>query len=238
MENDNKEVENDLSQNKEQNKIILIHGIRNLIVSEINKLILQSHFGLFAVLVYRLSYLRELQDEKTIDLQHIYFVPIIIQITITAINLFSPSLQNKLGLRGVIIISLIIIISSNILLYYSKQYIIDLLSYFLMSIGFMGISLMERNMMYFFFEIRGKLLGALSVTGALLRMGFNYVSELIVVNPESEEADVEGRFYTFNISKNVLNYIIVNIIISIICNILMLTIIVPYDKKTWKRDFF
>ena len=56
--------------------------------------------------------------------------------------------------------------------------------------------------MYFFFEIRGKLLGALSVIGALLGMGFNYITELIFVNPESDEVDVEGRFYTFNISKN------------------------------------
>ena len=68
MEEDNKEVENDLSQNKEQNKKFLIHGIRNLIASEINKLILQLHYGLFTVLIYSLSYLREFQDEKTIDL--------------------------------------------------------------------------------------------------------------------------------------------------------------------------
>ena len=231
MEEDNKEVEKDLSQNKEQNKTILIHGIRNLIVGEINQFILNSHLGLFAVMVYRISYLREFQEEKTLDLQYIYFIPIVFQITMAVINLFSPSLQKKVGLRGVIIIGLIINISSNIILYFSKKYIIDLLSYFMMAVGFMGLILMSRNVMYFFFEIRGKLLGALSIIKALLGMGFNYISELIFVNPESDEADVDGRFYTFNISKNVLNYIIMNIILSISCNILNLFILVPYDKK-------
>ena len=226
-----KEIENEVLKKKENNKKVLFGGIRNIIAGEINTLILCSLMSVLSLGVYRISYLRFYQDEKTLDLQYSYFISIAFTITLTICNLFAPTLQNKIGLRGVIICGLIINLISNLILFFSKQYFIDLISYFIFGSGFMATVLMGRNMMYFFFEIRGKLIGTLSIVRALLSMGFGYISELIVVNPESDEADVDGRFYTLNISERVLNYIIINIIITIICYILILIIIVPYDKK-------
>ena len=52
-----------------------------------------------------------------------------------------------------------------------------------------------------------------------------------MVNPESDEADVDEKFYTYEVSKRFLNVVIMNIIISIICCIFVVIIIVPYDKK-------
>ena len=85
--------------------------------------------------------------------------------------------------------------------------------------------------MYFFFEIRGKLSGALGIVNAIESSGFSLISEKFVVNPESDEADVDEQFFTYNISKRVLNYIILNIIITVVTTLLIIIIIVPYKKE-------
>ena len=40
----------------------------------------------------------------------------------------------------------------------------------------------NRNMMFFFFQIRGKLLGVLSVANAFLNSAFNITIENVIVN--------------------------------------------------------
>ena len=133
-----KEIENEGLQKIENNKTVLFGGIRNIIAGEINTLILCSLMSVLSLGVYRISYLRFYQDEKTLDLQYSYFISIAFTITLTICNLFAPTLQNKIGLRGVIICGLIINLISNLILFFSKQYFIDLISYFIFGSGFMA----------------------------------------------------------------------------------------------------
>ena len=89
--------------------------------------------------------------------------------------------------------------------------------------------------MYFFFEIRGKLSGALGIVNAIESSGFSLITEKFIVNPESDEADVDEQFFTYNVSKRVLNYIILNIIITVVTTVLIIIIIVPYKKEKHGR---
>ena len=218
-------------QKKEKEKKKLIYGIRNLIANEINFLGTASLMGLVSLGVYRISYLRHFQKEKTLDLQHSYFFGIIFRITSTFTNLFAAGLERKLGLRGVIIIGTIIRLISNLITFFSKSFYLDLLGMFVLALGLFPLMLLGRNFMYFFFEIRGKLSGALGIVNAIESSGFSLITEKFVVNPESDEADVDEQFFTYNISKRVLNYIILNIIISVVTTVLILIIIVPYNKE-------
>ena len=181
--------------------------------------------------VYRISYLRHFQEEKTLELQHSYFFSIVFRITMTITNLFAAGLERKLGLKGVIIIGTIIRIISNLITYFSKNYYLDLLAIFILGLGLFPLGLLGRNLMYFFFEIRGKLSGALGIINAIESSGFSLISEKFVVNPESDEADVDEQFFTYNISKRFLNYIILNIIITAVTTLLIIIIIVPCKKE-------
>ena len=165
------------------------------------------------------------------DLQHGYFTSIVFTITMTISSLFATTIEKKVGLKLTIILGTLIQNISYFILLFSKNFFLDLLAYFIFGLSLAPLMLMPRNLMYFFFEIRGKLSGALSIEKAILSSAFNTIAEKIMVNPESDEADVDEKFYTYEVSKRFLNVVIMNIIISIICCIFVVIIIVPYDKK-------
>ena len=90
--------EEDISK-KEKNSIVLIDAIKNLIANEIFSFASTSLLTIVSILVYRISYLRHCQEEKTLDLQHLYFNSIIFTFSMTAINLFATTIEKKLGLK-------------------------------------------------------------------------------------------------------------------------------------------
>ena len=149
----------------------------------------------------------------------------------TAINLFATTIEKKLGLKWSIVVGTLIQIISFIILFFSKNYYLDLLAYFVLGGSVFPLNLMTRNAMFFFFQIRGKLMGASSIVSALRSSGFSIFYEKVVINPMSDEADVDDKFYTYDVSKRFLNYILINIIINAVCCIFTAIIIVPYNKE-------
>ena len=222
--------EEDISK-KEKNSMVLTDAIKNLISNEIYGFAMTSLLTIVSILVYRISYLRHCQKEKTLDLQHIYFNSIIFTFSMTGINLFATTIEKKLGLKCSIFVGTLIQIISYLILFISTNYYFDLLSYFILGASVFPAMLMTRNVMFFFFQIRGKLMGASSIINALRSSGFNIFYEQVVINPMSDEADVDDKFYTYDVSKRFLYYIIINIIINAVCCIFTAITIVPYDKE-------
>ena len=110
-----------------------------------------------------MSYLPHYQEEKTITLQYTYFLGLIMPITM---GLFTPKvgyLEHKLGLKLSIILGSLLNIWFTIILYLSKNYYFDLFAFFINSLGSSMGALMSRNLMGYFFHVRGKLAGVLSV---------------------------------------------------------------------------
>ena len=132
--------------------------------------------------IYLISYLYAVQNKKTITLSHSYFISPVLMICYIIINLFVNPIEKKLGLRLSIILGTIINIASYMLLYFSKNFYISLISFGLNSFGCFYIPLEIRNYMSYFFEIIGKLLGTLSIPGALVNSGFNILAEKIIIN--------------------------------------------------------
>ena len=164
------------------------------------------------LVTYLLSYLRGLQGEhKTITLQYSYLFAIV-SIVFGAVQIIAPAIQNKLGLRCSVIVGTIIIILSMTLIYFSRLFILDILGYFILALGCYCLPLLDRNYLYYFYEIRGKLIGALSLVNALESAGLNMFAEKFIVNPQSDEADVDELYYPFNISENIRKYILIVII--------------------------
>jgi hypothetical protein len=209
--------------------------IRDAIINLLSLRIYLFGFGAFGILgnllTYVLSYLRGLQGEnKTITLQYSYFF-VIIGIIFGIVQIIAPAIQNKIGLKCSVIVGSSILLASMILFYFSKSFIFDIIIYLILALGSFCIPLLERNHLYYFYEIRGKLIGALSLVSALESAGLNMFAEKFIVNPQSDEADVDELYYPFNIAENIRKYILIVIIIYLICSVISVILIIPFDKN-------
>ena len=229
-----KKTENQLKTHKE----ILKDAIRTLIGSEISFFAYLSLLNTINLNIYLISYLRALQSEKTLALEHSYFFAPVLMITFTTMNLFLNPIEKKIGLKASIIIGSIINVLSCLLLYFSENYFLCLLSFGFNAIGCFYFPLTTRNFISYFYEIRGKLLGILSVPQALVNGGFNVLAEKIIINPESDEADVDENYYTYNVAKKYLNYILLCMILIFSSNIIAAILVIPFDKKKHGKGLF
>ena len=186
---------------------------------------------IFNLTTYLMSYLRHYQKKKTITLQYTYFIGPVMSITM---GLFTPMvgiIENKIGLKLSIVLSGILSLWSSTILYFSKNYFFDLFAFFVNSLGFSMSALLSRNSMGYFFHVRGKLSGLLSVIGSLVSSGYNIVGENWIVNPESEEATVDDSYYTFEVCKNLLTYFRICWACLTLGTFLTVIFVVPFDKK-------
>ena len=187
---------------------------------------------------YLISYLREFQGEnKTLKLEYTYFFGIIesvFQIT----PIFAAAIQNKIGLRNSVVLGGIITILALIFMMFSKIFILDLIAYFIIALGSFSPYLMERNFVSYFYEVRGKIFGIMAISEALETSGFNILAENFIINPQSDEADIDENFYTYDVSKKIIKYLIIIIIIFTFCSVLSLIIVVPFDKKKHGEGLF
>ena len=223
---------------KKNHKEILTDAIRTLIGTELSNFAFFSLFNTINLNIYLISYLRELQSDKKLKLEHSYFFAPVLMITYIIMNLFLNPIEKKIGLKASIIVGSTINVLSCLILYFSESYFLSLLSFGLNAIGCFYMPLEIRNNISYFYQIRGKLLGILSVPEALVNGGFNVIGEKIIINPESDEADVDDNFYTYNVAKKYLNFIILCIILISSSNIIASLLIVPFDKKKHGKGLF
>ena len=137
---------------KEKIKKIYFDGIITLIGSQIHSIGFGSVYALFHLHTYLISYLRYYQNgEKTLTLQYIYFITLIMSITQGFFAPFVSISESKFGLLKSIILGAIIVIFGTGIIYFSKNYYLDLLGFFFISIGQALTALRRRNIMSYFF---------------------------------------------------------------------------------------
>ena len=221
-----------------KNKKLLRDAIINLISMRIYMFGIATFMTLANLITYLLSYLRGLQGEhKTITLQDSYIFSIV-SIVFGVVQIIAPAIQNKLGLRCSVILGTFIILFSISVIYFSRLFILDILGYFILTLGSFCLPLLDRNFLYYFYEIRGKLIGALSLVNALESAGLNMFAEKFIVNPQSDEADVDELYYPFNIAENIRKYILIVIIIYFSCSVISVILIIPFDKNIHGKGLF
>ena len=212
-------------------RLTIRDGILTLIGNEFHRIAFACIMVIFSLTTYLMSYLRHYQTKKTITLQYTYFVGPVMSITM---GLFTPTvgmIENKLGLKLSLILGSLLNIWSVIILYLSKNYYIDLFAFFVNSLGSTVSALLSRNLMGYFFHIRGKLTGILSVIASFVSSAYNIIGEKWIVNPHSEEAVVDKSYYSFEVCENLLTYFKFCWFVLSIGTLLTVIFIVPYDKK-------
>ena len=238
-EQDNKK--NEKSTEKEKDKIDLIYeakkkltlrdAILTLLGNEFHRIGFGCIMVIFNLTTYLISYLRHYQEKKTITLQYTYFINPVMSITM---GIFTPMvgiIENKIGLKLAIILGGLLTLWSSLILYLSKNYYFDLFAFFVNSLGSSMYALMSRNVMGYFFHIRGKLSGILSVISSLVSSAYNVIGEKWIVNPKSEEATVDKSYYTIEVCQNLLKFFRICWICTSLATILCVIFVVPFDKK-------
>jgi len=212
-------------------KLTFKDGILTLIGNEFHRIGFGCLMVIHNLTTYLISYLRHYQEEKSITLQYTYFIGPVMSITM---GLFTPCvgiIENKIGLKLSLVLGGILNLWSSVILYFSKNYYFDLFAFFVNSLGSAMSALLSRNLMGYFFHVRGKLSGILSVIGSLVSAGYNEIGEKWIVNPNSEEATVDKSYYTYDVSKNLLVFLRISWICIIVATTMTVIFIVPFDKK-------
>ena len=226
-------------QGKSKRRKTYFDGIMTLIGSQLHSIGFGSLYALFNLHTYLISYLRYHQKgKKTLTLQYIYFISLVMSIVRGFFTPFVSIFENKLGLIKSIILGALIDTTGTAVIYLSKNYYVDLLGFFIISIGQSLTALRRRNVMSYFFHVRGKLSGIISIINSFVTSGYNVVCEKWIVNPKSENPTVDKDYYSIEVSSNILKYIQFIWCCTGFCTLISLLMIVPFDEAKHGKGLF
>ena len=210
------------------------NGILTLIGTLILKLGIYSPAIIMNLNTYFMSYLRSFQPEgkKTLTFEHAYFISPITVVSAMISVPFVGIIEKKAGLKLTIFIGIIFGILAVFILIVSHNYFLDLFAFVLFAFLLSFSSVVSgKNLSMYFFSKRGTINGILSLLTNLSCAGFNFIGEYII-NPGSAEVE-KDKYYSPEISKNVINLFWFVLIIIGVCYFISLFLIIPYDIKTF-----
>lgn len=213
------------------------NGIFSIIASIIHGIGLGSFFVFGNFSTYLISYLRHFEPEgqKSLTLKHTYFISPIFQIVMGIFIPISGVIEFKIGIKRSIILGAIIQTMGCSIFYFSHNYYLDLLGFFISAIGCsISLVLTSKNAVMYFFNKKGTISGILSLITTLNFSVFNAIGEKVIINPKSVGPDNES-FYPYEVSKNIVNYTLFQIAMIGITSLLCILFIVPYDMKASKK---
>ena len=224
---------------KAKKRKIYFDGIMTLVGSQLHSIGFGSVYALMSLHTYLISYLRYYQKgNKTLTLQYIYFIGLVMSISRGVFTPFVSIFENKLGLLKSIILGSLIDMFGTAIIYFSKNYYLDLLGYLIISLGQSLTALRRRNVMSYFFHVRGKLSGIISVINSFVTSGYNIVCEKWIVNPKSENPKYDEVYYDINVAKNVLKFIEFIWCCTGVATLISLLFIVPFDPEKHEKGLF
>ena len=235
-----KESEKKTAKDKYVNKNSFKNGILSVIGAITHKLGISSIWVIANLAIYVISYHKQKNPKNTfLSLNLCYFFNPILT---TTLNIFMPIcgiLEFKLGCQRAIILGALVIMLGYGLLYISGNIFLDFFSIFLFGIGLsISTTLSTKNAIQYFFNQRGAISGILELISSGLSATHNKIAETMI-NPDSIEPEpIDGskdNYYSEEISKNVLNFFILELGTYGISTLLTLFFLVPYDEKAAKK---
>ena len=241
--NENQKIQEEFDKEEKKaeakKKKIYFDGFMTLIGSQIHSIVFGSVYALMNLHTYLISYLRYYQKgNKTLTLQYIYFISLVMSITRGFFTPFVSIFETKLGLIKSIILGSLIDMLGTAIIYFSKNYYLDLLGYLIISLGQSLTALRRRNVMSYFFHVRGKLSGIISVINSFVTSGYNIICEKWIVNPKSENPNYDEEYYDISVARNVLKFIEFIWCCTGVATLISLLFIVPFDPEKHEKGLF
>lgn len=213
----------------EKRKKYIINGIKSIIACIIHTLGFFSIYIQKNFMVYLISYRR--QYNNNLRFSHGYFLYPILNLTTSLSIPLGGLLEDKIGSKRVIIVSILILWSSFFMLYFSKSIFFD---YFLMCLNGLGIALginiTKKNACAYFMNKKAFIYGITHLIAAFLCAVLNLFFEKIILNPLSESPKIENIYYE-NIFLNYKKLIIFEIFFLICTSIITLLLFIKNNPK-------
>ena len=207
-------------------------GISSLIGAILQRILMASFLPFGSLYVYLISYLHE--TDHNLTLQYGYFLFSFFSVLNVVTSSIGGFLEHRIGLKQTIFIGNLLVLIGSISLYFSKNIFLDYGLFGLFGIGIgISFSLPTKNICLYYYEKKGLFLGLLALVTSITGFIVNYISEKII-NPDSTET--LGDFYPPHISKNILKYILFQMILSFVVLICSLFLIYPFEYKIQKND--
>ncbi len=235
-----KDKEKKNAKEKYFNKNSTKNGILSVIGAITHKLGISSIWVIANLATYVISYHKQNNPDSTfLSLNLSYFFNPILT---TTLNIFMPIcgiLEFKLGCERAIILGALVIMLGYGMFYISKNIFLDFIAIFFFGIGLsISTTLSTKNAIQYFFNQRGAISGLLELISSGLSATHNKIAESMI-NPEGKDAEpINGsadKYYSLDISKNVLNFFILELGTYGISTLLTLLFLVPYDEKAAKK---
>ena len=207
-------------------------GILSLIGAILQRILMASFLPFGSLYVYLISYLHE--TDHNLTLQYGYFLFSFFSVLNVVTSSIGGFLEHRIGLKQTIFIGNLLVLIGSISLYFSKNIFLDYGLFGLFGIGIgISFSLPTKNICLYYYDKKGLFLGLLALVTSITGFIVNYISEKII-NPDSTET--LGDFYPSDISKNILKYILFQMILSFVVLICSLFLIYPFEYKIQKKD--
>ena len=193
--------DNDEKINKQKRNKYILKGLSSLFSCIINT------FGYFSIwilgnsIVYLISFRRYYNNKLTFSFG--YFLIPIMDLTLCLTAPIGGLIEDKIGGKKTIILSITILCFSFSLMYFSRNIIIDYLLMCLNGLGLaVGISITKKNVCSFFMNRKALINGITYLIPGFLCAGLNIFNEKFILNPLSESPTIDNIYYDKNIFLN------------------------------------
>ena len=179
---------------KEKRKIYILKGLSSLLSCIINTF---GYFSLWILgnsIVYLISFRRYYNHNLTFS--YGYFLIPIMDLTLCIAAPIGGIIEDKIGGRKTIFLSVFILCISFTFMYFSRNIFIDYILMCLNGLGLaVGISITKKNVCSFFMNRKALICGIIYLIPGFLCAGLNIINEKYILNPLSESPTIENIYY-------------------------------------------
>ena len=204
-------------------------GISTVFGAILVNLIAGSIFGLCTLVVYQISYIKGIDKDNFITIDHIaFYYPF--EVIFQCLSAFlSGIIEKKIGLQLTNLLGFSILGLGYFIMFLSKNFFIDILS---MIVGGIGTGIIyypsTKNACLWFIDHSGIVIGILETMISLGSFFFALIGEKII-NIKEEESHKDDDLYDLEVAQNVKKYLVVQIIC--VFGVLLLSFLLMYTKK-------
>ena len=210
-----------------------LRGFLNVIGSIIIYLIFGSLYAWSNINIFLVSYLK-LHDSPNIEIVDGYFIMPIIIVISNISKYFGSNIEDLLGLKKCLLLSLVMICISHFLLLFTTKllFVYCLMIIFVIAIGFSEFAVIK-NAWYFYPLKKGLISGYISFGFGVSSMIFSSIADNII-NPKNESTEEKGFFNQPIADKTYLYLQKLNIILCVM-SIIGFLLITDYNKINSKN---
>ena len=203
-------------------------GISTVFGAILVNLIAGSVFGLCTLVVYQISYIKGIDENNFITIDHMaFYYPF--EVIFQCLSSFASGIiEKKIGLHFTNLLGFSILGVGYFIMYLSENFFIDILSMIVCGIG-TGIIYYPstKNACLWFMDHAGLVIGIIETVISLGSFLFSTVGEYIINNDEVQSGD--NDLYDLKVAKNIKTYLIVQIIS--VFGVLLLSFLFMFTKK-------